>query len=146
MVVVPLLFGSGLALVFIVVFWRSFLRSAASRHWRQVPGTVRAVVIEQHMRTGGADRFSARVDYDYVFEGRQLRSSEPIGGSYVDRDVAVNSGRAYTAGQQVLVAVDPARPRNSTLRPGLKPGNLVPLLFGVGMLVFFLTRLFADAP
>ena len=138
-----LVFGSGLALVFIVVFVRVFLRGAASRHWRQVPGTVRQVVIEQHTRTGGADEFLARVDYEYVFEGRPQRGSETVGRSSTDRGEAVNYGRTYAARQQVLVSVDPAKPRNSTLRPGLRLENLVPVLFGIGMLGFFLSRLLA---
>jgi hypothetical protein len=65
---VALVFGSGLALVFVVAYARVFVRGAASRHWRQVPGTVRQVVIEHHTKTGGADEFLARVDYEYIVE------------------------------------------------------------------------------
>jgi hypothetical protein len=138
---VAAVFGSGLALVFIVVFTRAFFRSAASRHWRQVPGTVRRVVIEQHTKTGGADRFSARVDYEFSFEGGPQRDCESLGASYIDRDEAVRKGSVYAAGQQVYVAVDPANPRNSTLSPGLQYGYIVPVVFGIVMLVFFLSRL-----
>jgi hypothetical protein len=138
---VAAVFGSGLALVFIVIFAREFLRLAAARHWPQVPGTVRRVVIEQHMKTGGADEFSARVDYEFSFEGRPQRDCESLGASCLDRDEAVRQGSAYTAGQQIYVAVDPANPRNSTLRPGLQYGYLVGVVFGIALLVFFLSRL-----
>jgi hypothetical protein len=56
---VALVFGSGLALVFIVVYSRALFQGAASRHWRQVRGTVRQVVIECHTQRGELDQFVA---------------------------------------------------------------------------------------
>ena len=138
-----LVIGSALSLVSIVVVVGALRRGAASRHWRRVPGTVNEVAIERHLKTGGADRFSARVDYKFVFEGSVRRASQGFGRTTIDRDEAVSYGRPYTAGQAVDVFVDPADPRRSTLTPGLNYGHLVTVAFGAVMLVFFLSRLAA---
>jgi hypothetical protein len=71
------------------------------------------------------------------------RNYQLVGQTSTDRDEVVNYARAYAAGQQVDVFVDPKAPNKSTLEPGLKYRNLVPVLFGIVMLVFFLTRLLA---
>ncbi|MFL6673257.1 MAG: DUF3592 domain-containing protein [Massilia sp.] len=139
---IGLIIGSSVALVFIVAFTRQLIEGAASRHWRPVRGTVRRVAIEQHIRSG-ADQFSARVDYEYMFEGAPHRNCQSVGGTSSDRDEVVNFVRGYAAGQQVDVFVDPAKPQKSTLDPGLKYGYLVPVMFGIVMLAFFVSRFFA---
>jgi hypothetical protein len=140
---VALIIGCAVALTFIVVYTRVLIEGAASRHWRQVRGTVRQVMIEFTQQSGELDRFVARVDYEYMFEGAPQRNGQFVGQTCTDRDEAVNYGRVYTAGQQIDVFVDPGKPERSTFDPGLKYRNLVPVLFGIVMLVFFLSRLVA---
>jgi hypothetical protein len=124
------------------VYTRVLIEGAASRHWRQVRGTVRDVVIERSKQGSELAEFVARVDFEYVFEGSPHRNCQYVGQTSTDRDDAVNYGRAYSAGQQIDVFVDAGNPGKSTLDPGLKYRNFIPVLFGTGMLVFFLFRFF----
>lgn len=127
-----------IAMAFIVFPAHAMLRGAASRHWRQVRGTVLRVAIEHTTERGELDRFAARVDFEYVFEGTSHHKRKFLGGSTNDRAEAVLNGSAYAAGQQIDVFVDPAKPTRYTLVPGVDYKNLVPIGTAIYLLLVFL--------
>jgi hypothetical protein len=131
-----------LALAFIIFPARAMLQGAASVHWRQVRGTVRRVAIEHTTERGELDSFSARLDFEYVFEGAPHHKRLFLGASTNERAQAVLNGSAYTAGQQIDVFVDPAKPARCTLVPGVDYKNLVPIGTAIYLLLVLLFILY----
>lgn len=137
-----LIVGIVLCSVFVVVIVRLQIDGAASRRWPRVPGQVQKVVIETQTTNGQSrDRYTARVDYHYVFEGARHRGRRYLGGSSSHRDEVEARARNYAAGQQVAVFVNDKNPRKSTLEPGFPYGSVIPLIFLAGMLVVFMRQL-----
>jgi hypothetical protein len=137
-----LVVGCVVGLVFILFSVRALLVGAASRHWPRVQGRVRQVVIETSIQSGKPDRYRARVDFEYEFNGAPHRNGEFVGSPSLERSIAAGYGSGYTPGKPLDVFVDPKRPSHSTLDPGLKLGSVVALLFGIGALSVFLWLLF----
>ena len=134
-----LVFGTGLSAIGIHI-----LRvGAASRHWPRVSGTVRRVFIETMTQPGRLDQYSAKLEYEYEFEGTRQSVSLPIGMSYPLRANAEARVSQYVAGQKVDVFVNPLRPQNSTLHSGIDYSAITPVLIGVPAIVLSLWNLFA---
>jgi hypothetical protein len=131
-----LVVGIGLCLVFVIMIVRAQIEGAASRRWPRVTGQVQKVVVETQS-SNERDKFSARVDYHYVFQGARHRGRRYLGVSTTSRANAEDYARSYAAGQQVEVFVDDRNPRKSTLEPGFPYGSIIPLICSTGMLVFF---------
>lgn len=134
-----LVVGIGLCLVFVVMIVRAQIAGAASRRWPRVAGQVQKVVVETQS-SNERDRFSARVDYHYVFQGARHRGRRYLGISTTSRYDADRYARSYVAGQQIEVFVNDENPRISTLKPGFPYGSIIPLIFCTGMLVFFVWK------
>jgi hypothetical protein len=111
------------------------MKGAASKHWRKVGGCVNKVAIECHTREGGQDKYAARVDYEYVFEGRLLRGSLGY-PSNTHRATAAQAAAHYSAGQRIDVFVDERKPSRHALAQGVDVSYLTPVLIGAGFLVF----------
>lgn len=105
------------------------IRGAASRHWTKVSGRVSKVAIECHTRYGAKDKYAARVDYEYVVDGRLRRDSLgfPSNGH---RASAAREACDYSDGQRIDVFFDPLRPDRNTLKPGLDYAWLTPVIMG----------------
>ncbi|MGO4382135.1 DUF3592 domain-containing protein [Pseudoduganella sp. RAF53_2] len=138
-----LIVGCVIGLGFVTLSTRALRAGSASKRWRQVGGVVRHVVIES--RRGDIDSkldvFTARVDFEYVFEDARYRNGQYVGESNEDRDIVMHCARDFIAGKYIDVYVDPQQPQQSTLYPGMKSGHVCLFLFGIGVLGFSLWRL-----
>ncbi len=134
-------FGGVLVLVgvLLVFVWggRSLDEGSESESWPTVEGKVTATRID---RRGGRNRiedkrrYTPRVSYEYVVDGKTHRSDRidflPDGHSTRDRSAAEAVLQRYSKGSTVEVFYDPADPSTSCLEPGVKLG--ISFLAGIG--------------
>ena len=133
--VVPFLMFSLMGGLCVWLGVHGLMKGAASKHWRKVGGSVKRVAIECHTQNGAQDKYAARVDYEYVFEGRLLRGSLAY-PSNTHRATAAREAEQYSAGQQIDVFVDELKPSRHSLTQGVDYSFLTPLLMGAGFVVF----------
>ncbi len=117
-------------------------RSAVSRHWPTVPGTiVRARAREQvDTREGGGviTRYYPEVEYAYTVAGHTYRSTRIRFGGLPfsltpDRDEVITWLKEhYPEGKNVTVHYNPRRPQEAVLEPGVATAAY--LLIGIGVI------------
>lgn len=113
---------------------RNVLKGVASKHWPQVQGRIVRSFVLVHQGDEGGEGFTAQVEFEYVVEGKTLRGRRLQYG----RTGSWNRRRAervlapYQTGQSVPVLVDPRRPIDAVLIPGVAWGNV--LIAGAGLI------------
>ena len=138
-----LIVGSIVGLGFMILHGPKFYVSLFASHWKKVTGHILHLIVEEGEKfEGGRKTFQARIDYDYNYLGINRRASHFLARSdYDDRKDSKKRMDSYAMGQEINVYVYISCPSKSTLVSGVKYGNFVQFLFGVGVLVLCLIQL-----
>ncbi len=145
----PRLFGGlflliGLALLFAWVI-PGTLKALDSSRWIQTPCKIVSSRVGTNASSDGDTHF-VDILYRYTFEGREYTSDRYniVGGSSSGRAGKADIVKKYPRGSQAVCYVNPARPREAVLRPGITPMallGLIPLAFvAVGIAVLAWSR------
>jgi hypothetical protein len=125
-------------------FIRDLYFALKSKQWPTTPGRV----IEVDVTHGTAMRGSydsALVGYEYEVRGIRYTSRRiDYAGRGAGATSALGYFRRYHEGQGVTVRYDPHEPKRAVIETGLRPGNVLRLLFGFAVLGFGLLFLLAS--
>ncbi|MFL6656883.1 MAG: DUF3592 domain-containing protein [Massilia sp.] len=125
-----------LGLVFLIVGVAGFREGMQNRRWHKVTGFVRRIAIERSMEGERTVRYAVRVDYRYTVGGHARNGRDQVGSTEYSSEVDALVA-PYVVGGPLDVYVNPDNATRSSLRIGVQFGDLLPIIFGAGMMAFF---------
>jgi hypothetical protein len=119
-------------------FWRSskgiayLLKAYNSMKWDSITCTIIQSTLVTAKDDEGFLSFEAIVKYKYGYKGNQYIGDEIYFGynSSSVEEKSSNLLRSYPEGKEVEVFVNPKRPQDSILIPGIKLSTIIPVLGG----------------
>jgi Protein of unknown function (DUF3592) len=112
---------------------RNARKGLAARNWIRVPGVIKRSFVTVQKDDDVAPGHHPKVEYEYSVEGKKYSCSRIRYGQIGSRDRA-GADRViapYQPGTQVEIFVNPRKPSDATLVPGVSWGNLLVALAGL---------------